>query len=146
MRFQRARMSTSTYFHGYVVAVHSDQIARHCPLTMDPQNSCVLICRHNWLKPCPPPQLQRHRRLVDRNGRVSKTPTTRLHLTILSLKIIETTPCPCSGTKKNESDAAQDDGSAIFPPTQGVIKDIGGGGEHNGKCMCRVERFFLVTC
>jgi hypothetical protein len=47
----------------------------------------------------------------------------------------------CSGTKKNESDAAQDDGSAIFAPTQGVIKDIGGGGEHNGKRTCRVEHF-----
>ena len=32
----------------------------------------------------------------------------------------------CSGTKKNESDAAQDDGSAFFAPTRGVIKDIGG--------------------
>jgi hypothetical protein len=47
----------------------------------------------------------------------------------------------CSGTKKNESDAAQDDGSAIIAPTQGVNKDIGGGDEHNGKRTCRVEHF-----
>ena len=51
-------------------------------------------------------------------------------------------PHACSGTKKNESDAAQDNGLGIFAPSQGVIKDIGGGGEHNGKRTCRVAQFF----
>ena len=50
-------------------------------------------------------------------------------------------PIACSGTKENESDAAQDDALAVFSSLQGLIEDIGRGGEHNGKRTCRVAHF-----
>ena len=88
--------------------------------------------------------------IVARSGSASKTTTTRSRPSILPLRkkskqspeapaeLATASPIACSGTKENESDAAQDDASGIFSSLQGVIKDIGSGGEHNGKHTCRV--------
>ena len=91
--------------------------------------------------------------IVDRSGSASKRRTTRSNLPLLPLRkkskqspeapaeLATASPIACSGTKENESDAAQDDALAVFSSLQGLIKDIGRGGEHNGKRTCRVAHF-----
>ena len=85
-RLQHPRISTSTYFQGVGVAINSDQIARAHVWLANHQNRCEPIRRRVWYRLCPPPQLRRHPRLVDRSGHASRTTTTRSHLQILHVR------------------------------------------------------------